>query len=432
MHFSRQSIANAKVNIESLTATFHICCIYIVVLTALDLAPIVIDRYSIAAPFFGAYMPYGGVLLIPILWANGTLRSKNGRVSLPIDTIDICFLAMIATWTVIELIHQLQENLSDWRLIGGYCWLWILFYTLRSFDYRPTYRQHVIDAIVVLTGLTSVSQLLFYTGALGGEIGNWNLLRETPVAPYVNRFSYIAVLGVGVLLFCARPSSGATKIIFVSFAAAHIALIRINHTRGAVLILLLLGVLKITQMLGVRRALVTAIICVGLTATALIAGGRVGEMLLEDVLHEISLGRGFVGEGSVALRVGSTRMAIQSWAESPWLGLGNAGASEIRYKGMLTHVHYVHVLVAVGMVGIVPYMLAFLRLMGKPGRAAMGQRAALLGIGAGVASLEPDIQWWYGLIAYLVWTATAHPNKHAERGRSLAVPRDRERRGREK
>ncbi len=102
-------------------------------------------------------------------------------------------------------------------------------------------------------------------------------------------------------------------------------------------------------------------------------------------------------------------VAIEAFLNDPMLGIGYAAFNEVRYDLFITHNHYLHPLVSYGVVGTVPFVLVFAMILFRCRPIISVEKLAYVFVFFAVLSVDTYFRWWYGVIVFLIWTATGPP-----------------------
>lgn len=352
--------------------------------------------------------------LIAILLFNLIGLSDLSVLRLNLDQSDYFFLLFISGLTIIELGHSaLNGTNPSFDIILQYLWLYVLYYTVRSFDVLFEIRRVVVLAAIQIISLLSVIQIAGYLGLLDLGAPAFHLFRERPDIFNVNSGSYYGVFLFFLWSFCLPTDlTRHQKIIHGILLIPGIVLILLNQTRGAFLLLIILMVIK-----NMSKLQITAkIAIVSVFAFVILSGGIMEKQnYFSNVTRYISLGRGLTYEQekevrglsaksdkitTVKFRTLMFQKAVEVFAENPIAGVGHAETMSIRIAGMPSHTHYLTLTMAYGSVGIILFVFLIISLWG-PDPIRLNNNMVSLIVIFGSMTFINDLFMWYGLIAYL-------------------------------
>lgn len=371
---------------------------------------------DIANQYLGHPVPRLNVFLTPLvvllLLVTLGLDEQTAKLRIPWDRTDGLFVAFVGVGILVEIGHlMLFDRAIDLALIGAYIFVYLCYYTLRSFNGLDNLREHVVFGASQIVCLLSTLQLLGYYGALDTGFPDFQPFSERPDVFNVNTSSYLGVLAICFWLFFIPASVGRARRLLYSVALVpSILMILINQSRGAIVIILALIVIKLLFSGTVTKRAALGLVLAAMFAAALVHG------LVKDVERTLSMGRGFTHEmerisrgldeysgnpTTVQVRLGLFREAAVALYQNPLIGISTSGARAVRVGEFGLHTHYLTLMLSFGLTGTVLYVLWIASFRREGGYENMGQLLALLATFVGTMTFTNNLFIWYVFLAYL-------------------------------
>jgi O-Antigen ligase len=384
---------------------------YFVILTCLQ-APMIYNR-MLNNPVPGTRF-FVVLMVIGILFINLWKRFGAGHVRLPWDQSDLIALLLIWVLLCVEIFH-VALNGADISLefIVQYVWLYLLYYTIRSFRSRLNVQRTAFTAVNQLISLMSLIQLAAYAGIINLGLSDFIWFKERPDVFNMNSGSYFAAFAsLLYLFFMPRGFSMRKKCIYGVLLIPSVVLIFVNQTRGAALLLLMIIFLK---MIFSKHRVWRYLLLVSMFAAVLGIGLR-GSELITKMEYYLSMGRGLTskaeniatgspenGATNIYVRTQQFPVALEEFENNPILGKGHKKACTFKVAGFGFHTHYLTMIVAYGLAGTIPMILLIFSLLRPSAKTRIAKQivAACLFV---VTSLtfEDNLYYWYAILACLV------------------------------
>ena len=398
-----------------LGSVFFAMLLVLVLAAAFQLPRIVILQLGLPLPNYFLYLPLLGPLCVVVFYANAIYGRRVNAEGVSFDQMDLLFAIGIVGCVFLEIYHSaLLESGENFGLIFSYIWGYLFFRLLCTFDRGILDRTTMIDVLIVFLTILSLLKLLSYLGSPAlVSVSGFGLFRRQPVdALFLSEVSYRAVLCITLVLF---------SIDFSKFTPARLAycgialtinalLILASFTRGALLSVAILAILWVYKTKGLISVFILVAVGVAfeIVRAEFFSSPDSGAFFFIEEL--LSFGRGFrLSEESVEVRFQASVVAIEAFLNNPMLGIGYAGFNEVRYGLYITHTHYLHPLVSYGVVGTVPFVLVFATILFRCRSIISIEKLAYVIVFFVVLGVETYFRWWFGVIVFLIWTATGPP-----------------------
>jgi len=355
-------------------------------------------KFGLSVPSFSNRLPYIAPFLFVFIWVVASCDSFGTKTVFRISWPEALFILNASFWLGIEVVHSFNgSSIPIFEFIVPQIWLFLFYYVFREYALRNKYCRELGWLFLLAPFCFCLMQFFMYLHIIPGEPIPLKLIQEghRPNGFHLNYSSYVALTGIWILLFANRTLYGQiSKKLFIPLLMFFTTIIIINQTRGALLFLFIIFLVKILLMLPKWSTQTVLIFCVGV-GISVASYFYIQESLLAKIM--------LIEDDSTRIRL--LGLIIAPLYQSNYLfGLGAAASLDVTFEGFQSHSYFMRVYLAYGILGVATLALAMVSMfVQKSGRLGV---LGLTGLGLLLLhmTVEPDLLWYYALFPVIAST----------------------------